>query len=161
MNRIKALRNEANLSLRELGNLTGITFTTLGLLETEKQPLRQHHIERLCAFFNCTTDFLIGKSDFGIGVFFNDDYKVIAYKKYIELASDIGVDISIIETDMPNIIFKVWNNKVALSKKQVYRYIKINSTEVEDVRQQLNTILDNLSEKELLKVLKFINDYIK
>ena len=161
MNRIKLLRTEANLSLRKLGELTGITFSTLGWLETEKQPLRQHHIERLCAFFNCTTDFLLGKSDMGVGVFFNDDYKVISYKKYVELFNEVGCEISIVETDMPTTTFKVWAKSVSLSKKQVYREIKINSTEVEDVRTQLNEALNNLSERELAKVLKFINDYIK
>jgi transcriptional regulator with XRE-family HTH domain len=57
MNRIKVLRNEAGLSLRELGKKVEITFSTLGLLETEKQPLRQHHIERLSSFFNCSADY--------------------------------------------------------------------------------------------------------
>ena len=161
MNRIKLLRTEANLSLRQLGQLTGITFSTLGWLEKEQQPLRQHHIERLSAFFNCTADFLLGKSDMGIGVFFNDDYKVISYKKYVELFNEVGCNISIVETDMPNATFRVWNNTVALSNKQVYREIKINSTDVEDVRAQLNEILDNLSEKELAKVLRFVNEYIK
>ena len=161
MNRIKLLRNEANLSLRELSKLTNITHSTLCWLEKGQQPLRQHHIERLCAFFNCSSDFLLGKTDMGIGVFFNDDFKMIGYKKYVELFNDVGCDISIIETDMPNITFKVWNNEVALSNKQVYRHIKMNSTEVEDVRSQLNSILDNMSDKELTKVLKFIEDYMK
>ena len=87
MNRIRVLRNEAGLSLRELGKKVGITFSTLGLLETEKQPLRQHHIERLSSFFNCSADYLLGKSDEGIGVYFNDDYKMISHKKYIDLIS--------------------------------------------------------------------------
>lgn len=161
MNRIKLLRNEANLSLRELATLVGMTHSTLALIEKGKQPLREHHIERLCAFFNCSTDFLIGKSDMGIGVFFNDDFKIISYKKYVELYNDIGCDVSVIETDIPTTTFRVWGREVALSNKQVYRHIKMNSTEVEDVRSQLNEILDNMSDKELAKVLKFIEDYMK
>lgn len=161
MNRIKMLRNEAHLSLRELSSLTKITHSTLSWLEKEQQPLRQHHIERLCAFFNCTADFLLGKSDSGIGVYFKDDFKMINYKQYIELTNDVGCDISIIETDMPDITFRVWNNEVALSKKQVYRYIKVNSTQIENVRSQLDKALNDLSDKELKKVLNFINEYIK
>ena len=161
MNRLKMLRTDAKLSIRELGRLVNITHSTLSLLEKEAQPLRQHHIERLCAFFNCTADFLLGKSDVGIGVFFNDEFRMIGLRKYIDLCNDIGCDISIIETDMPDITFKVWNNMVAISKKQVYRYFKLNSAEVEDVRTQLNNVLDGLSEKELNKVLNFINEYIK
>ena len=161
MNRIKALRDEANLSLRELGKLTGITHSTVSWLETEKQPLRQHHIERLCAFFNCTTDFLLGKSDTGIGVFFKDDFMYVNIRQYQELNKKYECEVSIIETDLPNSTFKVWNKEVVLSKKQVYRFIKADSKDFEDVRSQLNAILDSLSENDLSKVLKFINDYIK
>ena len=160
-NRIDELKREAGLSYRQLGEKINMTFSTIAQLASGKQTLRQHHIERLCSFFNCTADYLLGKSDDGIGVYFNDDCKMISRKKYLELINEYDYEVSIIALDIPSTTFRVWNREIYLSNLQVYRHIKVNSFEVEDVRSQLNDVLNNLSDKELRKVLNFINDYIK
>lgn len=63
MNRLKQLREEKHMSLRELGEKTGITYTAIGLAEREKRGLNNQDIEIFTKFFDVSADYLLGLSD--------------------------------------------------------------------------------------------------
>ena len=63
MNRIKQLRKERHLTIRELGEKAGISFTTISMLENEVRPLNLDHLTRLSQFFDCSFDYILGKTD--------------------------------------------------------------------------------------------------
>ena len=63
MNRLKQLRLEKNLSMRELSDKVGINYTTFSALENEKRPFNLDHLTRLSQFFDCSFDYILGKSD--------------------------------------------------------------------------------------------------
>lgn len=88
MNRLKLLRKRENITLRELAVYSGISNPTLSYLETEKRPFRQIHIDKLVAFFSITTDFLLGRSDYGYIVMpeYGDGEIVLVESEYERLA---------------------------------------------------------------------------
>ena len=63
MNRLKELREEKHLSLRELGEKVGITYTAIGLAERGKRGLNNQDIEIFTNFFDVSADYLLGLSD--------------------------------------------------------------------------------------------------
>lgn len=63
MNRIKELRAAARISQTELGALLNTTGVTVGRYEAEKRALDPETICKLCEVFDCTADYLLGRSD--------------------------------------------------------------------------------------------------
>lgn len=62
MNRIKELRTAAGMSQAELGQALGCVGQTVSKLEKESRQLDPAMINALCDFFECTADYLLGRS---------------------------------------------------------------------------------------------------
>lgn len=63
MNRLRQLRKERHLTIRQLDEKVGITYTTISMLESEKRPFNLDHLTRLSQFFDVSFDYILGKSD--------------------------------------------------------------------------------------------------
>lgn len=63
MNRLKELRKEKRLTIRELGERVNISYSTISAMENEIRPFTQANLELLCSFFNVSSDYLLGYSD--------------------------------------------------------------------------------------------------
>lgn len=63
MNRLKELRQEAHESQDFVGSLIGVSGQAVGQYESEKRDLSPDKIIKLAEHYNCTTDYLLGKSD--------------------------------------------------------------------------------------------------
>ncbi len=63
MNRLKQLRLEKNLTMRELADKVGINYSTFSTLEREKRPFTLDHLQRLSKFFDVSFDYILGTSD--------------------------------------------------------------------------------------------------
>lgn len=166
MNRLKALRERTSVSLRDVERYTGISHTVLHLLENGQRQFREIHIGKLCHFFDVKADYLLGNSQEGIGVFFNqsadDDDHVFVSEKELDT---IHVDISIVGASKPptDDAFRIGDAKF-YSGAQVYRSANINKEDAsveQSVRLLINQELDTLDIYDLEKVLKFIKEYIK
>ena len=64
MNRIRELREDGDLRQIDVARATGIDQKTLSNYETEKTFPDSYSIIRLAEFFNVTTDYLLGVSNF-------------------------------------------------------------------------------------------------
>ena len=63
MNNLKKLRLQNNLTLKELSKKVNIVTSTISCLENGKRQFTQEHLEILSKFFECSTDYLLGKTD--------------------------------------------------------------------------------------------------
>ena len=63
MNRIRSLRTAAGMSQDQLGKKLGCHATTVSKLELESRQLDPPTIFALCDIFDCTADYLLGRSD--------------------------------------------------------------------------------------------------
>ena len=63
LNRLKQLRTERRLSIQQLGEKVGIDYSTISRLESEKRLFTLDHLTRLSQFFDCSFDYILGKSD--------------------------------------------------------------------------------------------------
>ena len=61
-NRIKELRQEKGLTLKELGKKVGLRDNTLSQYETGKRTPKDSTIEKIADFFNVSTSYLMGFS---------------------------------------------------------------------------------------------------
>lgn len=61
-NRLKELRHEKNLTLRELGEKVGMRNSTLSQYETNKREPKLETWKKLADFFNVPFDYLLGIS---------------------------------------------------------------------------------------------------
>ena len=62
MNRIKELRSEKKLTQSDLAKALDVARTTMANYETEARQLDPQTIRKLCVFFGCTADYLLGFS---------------------------------------------------------------------------------------------------
>ncbi|MCL2369990.1 MAG: helix-turn-helix domain-containing protein [Firmicutes bacterium] len=62
--RLKELRQERNLSTTELGEIIGVTNGTVSRWENNKTEIISQHIITLAKFFEVTTDYLLGLTDY-------------------------------------------------------------------------------------------------
>lgn len=63
MNRLKELREEFDESQEDIGKLIGTSGQAVGQYELEKRGLSQDKMIILAEHFNCSVDYLLGKSD--------------------------------------------------------------------------------------------------
>lgn len=49
--------------MRDLAEIVGINYTTFSALENEKRPFTLDHLTRLSQFFDCSFDYILGKTD--------------------------------------------------------------------------------------------------
>ena len=63
MNRLKQLRVEADESQEYVGTIIGVSGQAVGQYELEKRDLSPDKILKLAEHYNCSTDYLLGKSD--------------------------------------------------------------------------------------------------
>lgn len=64
LSRIKELRAEQNLSLRELASHLGIAYTSLGKYERNEQQPSFETLEKIADYFHVSIDYLLGRSDY-------------------------------------------------------------------------------------------------
>ena len=63
MNRLKELREEFDESQEDIGKLIGTSGQAVGQYELEKRGLSQDKMIILADHFNCSIDYLLGKSN--------------------------------------------------------------------------------------------------
>lgn len=62
-NRLKKLRKEKNMTVRELEEKTKIGFSVISKIELGKSSLNQDYLITLSKFFNVSADYLLGLSN--------------------------------------------------------------------------------------------------
>ena len=148
MNNLAWLRKQVNISLRGLGNIVNISYTTLGDLEKGERQFRQVHIDALCDFFKVSSDFLLGKSDTGILVELKQGFTSISKDDYINYLTN-GELKEYIEF---NSVWRIPNDELET---------KLDPELNQDLKNTIISELNNLSKDDLEKVLKFIKEFIK
>ncbi len=63
MIRLRALRQEQNISMKQLGDIVGVAESTISLYETEKRKVDTDMLIKFANYFNVSTDYLLGVSD--------------------------------------------------------------------------------------------------
>ena len=63
MNKIRILRNEKRLTLRELASKVNMSYSNLGSIERGEVQLREDTAKIFADFFNVSSDYLLGLSD--------------------------------------------------------------------------------------------------
>lgn len=65
MNRIAILRKERKLSQKELGAIIGVAQNTICNWENGKRDPDYDSLKKMAFFFNCSTDYLLGRAPLG------------------------------------------------------------------------------------------------
>ncbi len=60
---IKQLRIEKNLTIRELANELGVSYSSIGMYEQGRRQPNYETLEKIADYFNVDMNFLLGKSD--------------------------------------------------------------------------------------------------
>ena len=63
MNRLKELRKEKRLTLRELAEQLHMTNSSISMMENEQRGISNDNLKTFCDFFNVSSDYLLGISD--------------------------------------------------------------------------------------------------
>lgn len=123
MNRLKELREERNLTVRKVDELTGINYMTLNNYENEVRDMSTKVIKQLASFYEVSIDYLLNNSDYFLYV----NYKNIE-KKYI-------IQKNMYEHFLKNGLIYFSNNK---------RYVNLNKLLELDEDQDINVLIQNI-----------------
>lgn len=63
MNRLRFLRNEKGLTVRQLGDILNISYPTITNIENDKRGFSDEMLIAIADYFQVSTDYLLGKSD--------------------------------------------------------------------------------------------------
>lgn len=167
MNNLKKLRNELKLSQTQLAEYVGIPRSNLSNLETGDRPFRQVHIEKLTNFFRVTSDYLLGKSDYGYIVSSPDlleDY-ILTEEEYLNNIDNISVIVRDSNSCARFSVVDYMNSKITLSSLDtnffVERIFNVPYKEnKKEIRNELLDLLLVLDKSQQEKVIKFIKEYI-
>lgn len=86
MNRLKELREERDLTVRKVDELTGINYMTLNNYENEVRDMSTKVIKQLASFYEVSIDYLLNNSDYFLYVNYrNIEKKYIIQKNMYEL----------------------------------------------------------------------------
>ena len=106
-NRLRELRKERNLTLRELSVLVNISYSNIAMLEREERNFTADTIKIFADFFNVSSDYLLGLSDVRENVAINN------FTEHLE-----GIDIEILKD------IKSLNDKAKEDLKTILQYLK-------------------------------------
>ena len=172
MNRLKQLRTKAKLTLRDVEKCVNIRNATLSAIENGKQPFREIHVQKLTSFFDVSSDYLLGYSKIGIGIYFNgtaddDDHAYISESEYEQISERYEIRELLIEhANSLQWVIKtpVEETRFIRNKKSIFREVDIPKEKANiqsSVRNAIINEINRLDTQELNKVLKFIKEYIK
>lgn len=171
MNNLKRLRYDAELSLRELADATGLVHTTISRLEMGTRKFSSKHIAVLCGFFDVTSDYLLGRSDSGIGIYLMDsafggrEHRFVSEREYADMRLREGYSQRVFSNGSPIYISGGGGaDDYAIPPKSIARSLIIEAKESDDAekkRTEIKALLDMMDAKELDKTLRFIKEYIK
>lgn len=148
MNNLKYLREKTHLSLRQLSKECGLSDSLLSLLESEKRMWRLSHIETLTNFFKVSSDFILGKSNYGILVEIKSGFTAIDKEQYEEYLSNNLIK----EYVQYGSVWRIPDDKLEE---------QLDPTINQDIREEITNEMKTMSRKELEKVLKFIKEFVK
>lgn len=63
MNRLKELRKEKRLTLRELADKLNMTHSSISMMELGQRGISNENLVAFCNFFDVSSDYLLGLSD--------------------------------------------------------------------------------------------------
>lgn len=162
MNNLRRIRNQSNLLMKDVYARTGISVSVLNKLEMGLREFKQSHIESLTSFFNITSDFLLGKTDYGINMIAEDGDLVVFNKaqflKFIgKFDQRIDKCIGTIKT--------IDSSGKEISKTCPYYIVReisdpslLESTT--NLKEKAERCLDRMTDEQLEKTIKFMEDFI-
>lgn len=105
MNRLKQLRLEANLSLRELQNHVRIDYSRIAKIEKSDHNIESKTLQKFLDFFMINYSYFNGGD--GLIYFydsFNECYFPLAYNQFKEIIDNAKVTVSIVDNKVRRII---------------------------------------------------------
>ena len=171
MSNLKKLRYDAELSLREMADCTGLVHTTISRLEMGTRKFSSQHIAILCSFFDVTSDYLLGRSDSGVGIyvcnssFTKKEHKYVSEKELSDIRLIDGYKQRLMTNDSRMVIEgKDGGDGFAITPKSFVRSLILSEKKTCDAEskiREIEALLKGMTEKELDKTLLFIKEYIK
>ncbi len=61
--RLKKLRNEKNITQKQLGKIIGLSQQTIGHYEVGRAHPDHETLQKIADYFNCSTDYLLGRTN--------------------------------------------------------------------------------------------------
>lgn len=175
MNKLKRLRTISNLTIRDLQKYTKIRNATISNIENGKQPFREIHLIKLCDFFDVKTDYMLGFTNMGIGIYMRDKennyiHVYISESEKLEIEENHQIIEEIVDTMIPdnNLIISYGNSRKNnySGRYKIYRSCNAAPSDIEkfesiDIKKQIDAELLSLDTNQLNKALNFIKEYIK
>lgn len=172
MNRLKQLRSASHITQDMLCKYVKIRRSALSDIENGKQPMREIHLRKLTAFFDVTSDYLLGYSSTGIGIYFassedDEDHVYISGSELEKIREKNTVQEDLLyrpNTETLVIRTSVYEETIYNNEYVLHRSVNISKEKAPisaSIREQIVNKINSFDTRQLEKLLKFITDYIE
>lgn len=164
MNNIRWLMDDAKITNRPVADYTTISNGVLTELYNGKRQLRQTHLDRLTYFFTVTNDFILGKSNDGIGIYTDDDSELRYIDKETYMRVRDRIQVRVVESLIP-ITFEIirtanYENKRVTIDHYIERVFNGKFSELVSSKELLQKYVDKMNDEQVEKTVKFIENFI-
>lgn len=144
--RIKKLRQSANMTQEEFGKEFGIVKSTVSLYENGKSTPNDEIKKKICEYFNVSLDYLLGLSD----------SRITDYSKVIKKSKDsVSFYNNIVESPMTNSLID------AFKRLSIYNQYIILGKTAELLKEQKESEPDEQPSEDLSEVEKQLEEAIR
>lgn len=149
--RIKKERENLGLTREELSKKVGVSYSAIAMYEQGNREPNNEITIKMCELFNCTMDYIMGKSNFrtneeDFNNFVKNQNKVLILKTIERYYDDYIVTCSLKEQDIDFIV-------AILSD--------VDENNVKDIKEQINSFVNSFDNDKKKKVRELINIIIK
>jgi transcriptional regulator with XRE-family HTH domain len=164
MNRLKELRKEKHLTLRDLAKKININHVTLSRMENDLQCFNEDYIKIISDFFHVSTDYLLDISEIRNEKELKDNLNKIKDSGQYEVNTDLSdeeldanleeLHLQVTDIDLPGNDEKKIHSQLNSLKNELTKMTERKR------KLQVKYIDDKITEEEYLVLLKEINDSI-
>lgn len=113
-NRIKKEREDLGLSREDLAQKLGVSYSAIAMYEQGNREPNSELLLKMCEIFNCSIDYLIGKSNYKEKVLVDVPNLLNKYSNYIKNSNMPEIEYNILSLNEKNILQDMFDN---LAKK--------------------------------------------
>lgn len=109
-NRIKKERENLELTREELAQKIGVSYSAIAMYEQGNREPNNELLLKMCEIFNCSVDYLMGKSKIKNEINIDIPKMLSKYKNYIQENNMPKIEYNILTDNEKNILFEMFAN---------------------------------------------------
>ena len=156
MNNFQKLCDEISIPAAKVATYCGFDKGTIARVLRGAAPMKEAYIKKITSLFNVTSDYLLGKSDYGYIVYYKNIELIFTEEEYLQAVEDEKIDLLLVDKslDIPASFKKKNPSKFYVYREYLGSLYEVNSVKKDMILEKIN----ELSSDQLDRIIKIIEE---